>query len=90
MQWRSVVPTMSMSTVRKHFCTEVARGQGGTSSPRKNGLNGTIPAMVNSTVGSWGMRLAEGTGVWPRSTKNRVKARAEVVGVGRRAGGHDR
>ena len=63
-----------MSLVRKHFCTEVARGQGGTSSPRKNGLKGTMPAMVNSTDGSWGMRLAEGTGVWPRSTKNRVNA----------------
>ncbi len=74
MQWRSVVPTMSMSTVRKHFCTEVARGHGGTSSPRKKGLKGTMPAMVNSTVGSWGMRLADGTAVCPRSTKKRVKA----------------
>ncbi len=61
MQWRSVVPTTSMSTVRKHFCTEVARAHGGDSSPTKNGLNGTIPAMVNSTDGSWGMRLADGT-----------------------------
>ena len=41
-----------MSTVRKHFWTEVARGQGDTSSPRKNGLNGTMPAMVNRTEGS--------------------------------------
>ena len=51
---------MSMSTVRKHFCTEVARGHGGASSPTKNGLNGTMPAIVNSTVGSWGIRLADG------------------------------
>ena len=65
---------MSMSTVRKHFCTEVARDHGGTSSPRKKGLKGTIPAMVNRTVGSCGMRLADGTAVWPRSTKNRVNA----------------
>ncbi len=50
-----------MSTVRKHFCTEVARAQGGTSSPTKKGLKGTMPAMVNRTVGSWGIRLAEGT-----------------------------
>ena len=52
---------MSMSLARKHFWTEVARDHGGTSSPRKNGLKGTMPAMVNSTDGSWGMRLAEGT-----------------------------
>ncbi len=71
---------MSMSTVRKHFCTEVARGHGRASSPRKNGLNGTMPAMVNRTVGSCGMRLADGTGVWPRSSKKPVKAR-RTVGV---------
>ena len=34
---------MSMSRVRKHFCTLVARGQGAGSSPRKYGLNGTMP-----------------------------------------------
>ena len=81
---------MSMSTVRKHFCTEVARGHGGTSSPRKKGLNGTMPAMVNRTVGSWGIRLADGTAAWPRSTKKPGEGAAQVVGVGRRAGGHDR
>src|SRR5665213_1778784 len=60
-QWRNVVPTMSISMVRKHFCTEVARVHGGVSSPKKNGLNGTMPAIVNSTLGSWGIRLADGT-----------------------------
>ena len=62
-----VVPTMSMSTVRKHFCTDVALRHGAGSSPVKYGLNGTIPAMVNRTVGSWGIRLADGTTTWPRS-----------------------
>ena len=81
---------MSMSTVRKHFWTEVARCHGGTSSPRKNGLNGTIPAMVNSTVGSWGIRLADGTGAWPALDEEAGEGGAEVIGVGRRAGGHDR
>ena len=42
---------MSMSRVRKHFWTDVARGHGATSSPTKNGLKGTMPAMVKSTVG---------------------------------------
>ena len=46
---------------RTHFCTVVARGNGGTCSPRKYGLNGTIPATVNSRSGSWGIRLADGT-----------------------------
>src|ERR1700727_3924539 len=53
---------------------EVARGHGGDSSPRKYGLKGTIPAMVKRTEGSCGMRLAEGTTLWPRSAKKRVKA----------------
>ena len=35
------------------------RRVGGTSSPRKYGMNGTIPATVNSSDGSWGIRLAE-------------------------------
>jgi hypothetical protein len=35
----------------------------------KYGLKGTIPATVNNKVGSCGMRLAEGTTVWPRSLK---------------------
>ena len=60
---------MSISEVRMHRCTEVARGNGATSSPVKYGLNGTMSAMVNSSDGSWGMRLAEGTSTWPLATK---------------------
>ena len=63
-----------MSSVRKHFCTDVARGHGAVSSPRKYGLNGTIPAIVNRTVGSCGIRLADGTTSWPRLAKYPVKA----------------
>ena len=63
------MPTISMSRVRKHFCTLVAHGQGACSSPTKYGLKGTMPAMVKSTDGSCGIRLAEGTAVCPRSTK---------------------
>ena len=42
---------------------------GGASSPTKYGLNGTMPATLNSTVGSCGIRLADGTGVWSRAAK---------------------
>ncbi len=64
----------SMSGVRKHFWMLVARGHGATSSPTKYGLNGTMPAMVNRTDGSWGIKLADGTDTCPRSVKKRVKA----------------
>src|SRR5580698_460071 len=53
---------------------EVARGQGAGSSPTKYGLKGTMPAIVKRTEGSCGIRLAEGTMVWPLSAKKRVKA----------------
>jgi len=33
--WRLVLPTSSMSPVRTHFCTLVARFHGGVSWPRK-------------------------------------------------------
>ena len=70
-------PTSSRSLclppARTHFCELTAVRNGGTSSPTKYGLNGTIPATLNSTVGSWGIRLAEGTSVWPRSTKKSRK-----------------
>ena len=46
----------------------------GASSPVKYGLNGTMPATVNSTVGSCGIRLADGTTWWPRSAKKPVNA----------------
>ena len=66
-------PTSSRSLclppARAHFCELTARLNGGTSSPTKYGLNGTMPATVNSTVGSCGIRLADGTGVWPVAAK---------------------
>src|ERR1700722_14262522 len=65
---------MSMSGVRKHFWIDVARDHGAGSSPTKYGLNGTMPAIVKRTEGACGIRLAEGTTVWPRSAKKRVKA----------------
>ena len=40
----------------------------------KYGLNGTMPATVNSTVGSCGMRLAEGTTAWALAAKKSRKA----------------
>ena len=83
-------PTSSRSLclppARAHFCTEVARRYGGASSPTKYGLNGTMPATVNSTVGSCGMRLADGTTVWPRSAKNPVKAWRSSLAVRGRLG----
>ena len=41
-----------MSVERNTFWHEVSRFDGGSSSPRKYGLNGCIPAVVSSTVGS--------------------------------------
>ena len=54
---------------------------GATSSPVKYGLNGTIPATVNSTVGSWGIRLADGTTTCSRSAKKSVKDRRSSLAV---------
>ena len=66
-------PTSSRSLcfppARAHFCELTARWYGGCSSPTKYDLNGTMPATLNSTVGSCGIRLAEGTGVWPFAAK---------------------
>ncbi len=47
-----MVPTSSMSGVRKTFWHEVRRREGGSSSPRKYGLKGCMPAVVSSTDGS--------------------------------------
>lgn len=55
-----------MSRVRTHFCTEVARSYGGLTSPKKNGLNGTIPALTSKRFGSSAIKDAEGTTVWER------------------------
>ena len=58
-------PTSSRSLclppARTHFCELTARLNGGFSSPTKYGLNGTMPATLKSSVGSCGIRLAEGT-----------------------------
>ena len=52
-----------------HFCTLVARGNGAGTRPVRYGTNGTMPATVNSSVGSSLTSDAEGTMVWPRSPK---------------------
>src|SRR5919204_3293662 len=63
-----------MSVVRKDFCTETARGAGGSACPRKNGMNCTIPAVVSSSpVSGGGTSDDEGTWRCPRSVKKRVK-----------------
>ena len=64
-----------MSGVRTHFCTLTARLYGGVSSPRKNGLNGTIPAFTNSRLGSGTSSDAEGTAWWPAASKCATKRR---------------
>jgi len=50
--WRVVLPTSSMSRVRTHFWQVAMRGAGAASSPTKYFLNGTMPALTNSNVGS--------------------------------------
>ena len=77
MRWRSVEPTTSMSTARKQRWIDVSRAAGGVAWPRKNGLNGCMPAVVSSTDWSSaeGTSDAEGTARCPRSTKNSVKLR---------------
>src|SRR5215475_5385567 len=64
-----------MSGVRTHFWQEVARRNGGVCWPRKYGLNGAIPALTSSSVGSSATRLAEGTTVWPCCSKKLRKRR---------------
>src|SRR2546425_5304936 len=59
-----------MSDDRKTFWTVVARGWGGFAWPRKTGLKGTMPALVNSRVGSPnGIRDALANTLWSRSLK---------------------
>ena len=67
-----MVPTTSMSTVRKVFWHDVSRFDGGSSSPRKYGLNCCMPAVVSRTDGSYvgGTSDDEGTRRCPRSSKN--------------------
>ena len=62
-------PTSSMSGVRKHFCTVVVSGAGGS---RQYGIWGCIPAVVSSVEWSSarGTSDAEGTRRCPLSSKN--------------------
>ena len=78
---------ISMSDVRNVFWQVVTRGWGGRSTPWKYGLSGTIPAMVNSTEGSYsaGIREAEGSRTWSRASKNSMNVRrisSEVIDEG--------
>ena len=67
-------PTSSMSVVRKLFWLLVSRLEGGVCSPMKKGLKGTMPALVNSRVGSpAGINEAEGICWWPLPSKNFMK-----------------
>ena len=81
-------PTSSRSLclppARAHFCELTARWYGGASSPTKYGLNGTMPATVNSTVGSCGIRLADGTTVWSACREEVGERGTELVGGARR------
>ncbi len=52
-----------------HFWTLVARGQGAVRWPSMYGMNGTMPATVNSSVGSSETSEADGTTGWPRVSK---------------------
>jgi hypothetical protein len=49
-----------MSLVRAHFWMLTARGRSGVASPRKYGLNWTMPATVSSSVGSLGISDDDG------------------------------
>ena len=52
-----------------HFWTLVARGNGAGTTPVRYGTKGTMPATVNSSVGSSLTSDADGTTVCPRSPK---------------------
>ncbi len=67
-----MLPTCSMSGVRKHFWQEASRWLGGFPSPRKYGLNGCMPAIVSRVEVSSGAGIsdAEGTRRCPRCSKN--------------------
>src|SRR6476661_467908 len=62
-----------MSPVRMHFCTLVALVYGASSRAVRYGMNGTMPATVNSRDGSLETREAEGTAVWPLLTKKSIQ-----------------
>src|SRR5919108_3838521 len=58
-----------MSEVRNTFCTVAARGKAGFSRPNMYGLNWFMPALVRSSVGSFGISEEDGTTLCPRSSK---------------------
>src|SRR5262249_46138119 len=60
-----------MSFWRNDFCEVAARGYGASCSPRKYGMNWTIPAVVSSSpVSGGGINEDDGTIRCPRSSKN--------------------
>src|SRR4051812_13695922 len=69
-----------MSRVRTHFCTLVARRYGAGSRPVRYGMNGTMPATVNSSDGSGEISEALGTTVCPRWAKCSRKRRRLSAG----------
>ncbi len=66
-----MLPTSSMSVVRKQRWQEVSRRAGGSSMPIMYGFSGCIPAVVRSTEGSCelGTSEADGRRRCPRSSK---------------------
>jgi hypothetical protein len=65
----------SLPRMRTTFCTLVARGTSGVASPRKYGLNCTMPATVRNTVGSLGISDDDGQTRWSWSRQKSRKAR---------------
>ncbi len=57
----------------------VARGNGGSWSPRKYGLNWFMPALVRSSVGSFGIRDEEGTSAVPALLEEAQERAADLV-----------
>ena len=64
---------MSMSVVRTHFCTVVARVNPRFLTPRKTGLNCTMPAVVSSSDGSSGISDDDGCRRQPLLSKKERK-----------------
>src|SRR3954471_18596303 len=94
-RWRVVVPTWSMSGVRKHFWQLVSRWCGGFSRPWKYGLSGCMPAVVSSTDGSCsaGTGKATGSRLWSRLSKKlrkRSRISSEVIAPESRLRAHAR
>src|SRR3954470_21577103 len=94
-RWRVVVPTLSMSGVRKHFWQLVSRWCGGFSRPWKYGFSGCMPAVVSSTDGSCsaGTSDPDGSRLWSRLSKKlrkRSRISSEVIAPESRLHAHAR